>query len=296
MRCAVFPALVGLVVVRGQIIGRQMATSTVTAYAHPMTFWPLAHLAPAATPLTYDDPPTASRVRPNNMPREEDVDASIHGYGSWAPLSPSSSSSSPSSSLSVSTALTSPSLPTATTTCSLIKGSYPTSTLPAFCRPTLFANAPSLLASDPPRSTAVVTMGANSVQDKVSCCAYCAAYYNCYAWRFVPSYVGTPSERLPGGFDPWKHGNCEIAYHVGTNDGDGEGEGEGVTRKGAPDICPNGRLKDVINGTMNAGNDTWMNGLYYNGWNQGACADLGGVVFETGRDPGVGDGSGVCHE
>ncbi|KAK5636851.1 hypothetical protein RRF57_012563 [Xylaria bambusicola] len=284
MRCAVFPALMGFAAVtRGQIINRRIATSTVTAYAHPMTFWPLTHLAPSAAPLTYNDPPTASRVLPSNLERGADVDASTGGYGSWAPLSPSSSIDQ------ISTVPTS--LPTATTTCTVIKGSYPSSTLPAFCRPTLFANAPFLADPQIARSTAVVTMGANSVQDKVSCCAYCAAYYNCYAWRFVPSYVGKPSDRLPGGFDPWRHGNCEIAYHTG-DDLDGE---EGATRKGAADICPNGRLRDVLNGTLNAGNDMWMSGLYYNGWNQGACANLGGIVFEAGRDRGVGDESGVCQ-
>ncbi|KAI0809989.1 hypothetical protein GGR55DRAFT_147965 [Xylaria sp. FL0064] len=296
-----------------------------------MTFWPLAHLAATATPLTYDDPPVPSRVPPSPH-NKEDTNANPGPDCSSAALS------SPVSKLSqTSTLLPSPtSTPVSTTTtlCTVIEGSYPTSTLPAFCRPTLYANAPSLFSPSPsaahPVSTAVVTMSANSVPDKVSCCAACATYYNCFAWRFVPSYVGTPSERLPGGFDPWRHGNCEIVYHTGVDDintntninagnedeegggdGDGDGDGDGkggVMVKGAPQVCPNGRLRRVLNGTAtgdtgstgdsgggSVGGDKWIAGLYFNGWNEGACAaDLGSVVFLEGVDPGVGDGSQLC--
>ena len=119
--------------------------------------------------------------------------------------------------------------------------------------------------------------------------------------------MGTPSGQLPGGFDPWRHGNCEIAYYAGngtsggtgSEGGDeegGDGDDAGVTREGAADICPNGRLKGVLDssGNVEGGSDAWFNGLYYNGWNQGACADLGSVIYAAGRDLGVGDGSRVC--
>ncbi|KAI1271611.1 hypothetical protein F5Y07DRAFT_340042 [Xylaria sp. FL0933] len=354
MRCAVFLSLVGLATAfPGQVVERQLETSTVTAAAHPMTFWPLAHLAATETPLTYDDPPVPSRVPPSPHAKDSiaqaDANANPCSSASLSPPVPKINSTSTSTLLP--TPPTPPtSLPSSSSTtklCTVIKGSYPTSTLPAFCRPTLYANAPSLFSYSPspspspsaahPVSTAVVTMSANSVPDKVSCCAACATYYNCFAWRFVPSYVGTPSERLPGGFDPWRHGNCEIVYHTGVDDinmdmsmemeidagsengeGDEEGDGDGkggvtVTMKGAPQICPNGRLRRVLNGTItgntgssgsnsgdsgsggSVGVDKWFAGLYFNGWNEGACAaDLGSVVFLEGVDPGVGDGSQLC--
>ncbi|KAI1349166.1 hypothetical protein F5Y01DRAFT_290132 [Xylaria sp. FL0043] len=343
MRCAVFLSLVGLATaLPGQVVERQLETSTVTAAAHPMTFWPLAHLAATETPLTYDDPPVPSRVPPSLHAKDTIAQANANPCSSASLSSPSPKINS----TSTSTLLPSPTTPstsppsssTTTKLCTVIKGSYPISTLPAFCRPTLYANAPSLFSPSPsaahPVSTAVVTMSANSVPDKVSCCAACATYYNCFAWRFVPSYVGAPSERLPGGFDPWRHGNCEIVYHTGVDDinmdmnmsinintgdenGEGEGEGDGkggvaVTMKGAPQICPNGRLRRVLNGTttrdtgatgdsgsnvgsIGVGGDKWFAGLYFNGWNEGACAaGLGSVIFLEGVDPGVGDGSQLC--
>ncbi|KAI0905741.1 hypothetical protein F4823DRAFT_118102 [Ustulina deusta] len=285
MRCAVFSALTALIglamALPGQVIERQLATSTVTAAAHPMTFWPLAHLAPTATPLSYAEPPVASRV-PTGLNNEADANPD-----------PDCSSAvvSPLPSINQTSAVT-PSPTTSTTICTVIEGQYPVSTLPAFCHPTLFANAPALASPTGTQvalSTAVVTMSANSVPDKVSCCAECATYYNCFAWRFVPAYIGSPSDRLPGGFDPWRHGNCEIAYHTGDKDGGG------VTRKGAPSVCPNGRLRHVLNGTGNPGNESWSDGLFYNGWNDGACADLGAVIFLPATDPGTGDESELCR-
>lgn len=115
-------------------------------------------------------------------------------------------------------------------------------------------------------------------------------YYNCFAWRFVPSYVGTPTDRLPGGFDPWRHGGCEIAYHTGNREG-GEG-GQGVM----PSVCPNGLIKGNGTETENGnGADPWFDGLYYNGWNEGACGDLGTVLFLGGGDAGIGDESLLCR-
>ncbi|KAI0423703.1 hypothetical protein F5Y09DRAFT_326694 [Xylaria sp. FL1042] len=293
-----------------------------------MTFWPLAHLAATDTPLTYGDPPVASRVPSNQRSKEPtmtiaEADANPDSDYSSAVLSLPTLQLNATSTFAPSPttpSTTPPSSSPTTTICTVIKGQYPTSTLPAFCRPTLYANVPALASpsrtQSGPVSTAIVTMSANSVPDKVSCCAECATYYNCFAWRFVPSYIGTPSERLPGGFDPWRHGNCEIAYHTGVDtdtdtnpgnedeDGDGGANGGGVTRKGAPHVCPNGRLRRVLNETTavtgsgsssGIGGDKWFGGLYFNGWNEGACAaDLGSVVFLEGIDPGVGDGSQLC--
>ncbi|KAI1420093.1 hypothetical protein F5Y12DRAFT_163341 [Xylaria sp. FL1777] len=296
MRRAVFSALVGLATaLPGQVVEQQLETSTVTVAAHPLTFWPLAHLAPTATPLSYGEPPIPSRVPPDllntantGVNSQANANADPH-YSSGVPSPPPRVNQTSAAVLSPTT--TTAAAAASTTICTVIQGQYPVSTLPAFCRPTLFANAPALASPTDTQvalSTAVVTMAANSVPDKVSCCAECATYYNCFAWRFVPSFVGSPSDRLPGGFDPWRHGNCEIAYHTGDEDGGR------VTRKGAPRLCPNGRLRHMLNGTGNLGRDDWINGLFYNGWNEGACAGLGGVIFLPGSDPGVGDGSELC--
>ncbi|GAP84421.2 hypothetical protein SAMD00023353_0702450 [Rosellinia necatrix] len=315
-------ALVSIVAaIPGQVIKRQLVTSTVTADAHPMTFWPLSPLAATATPLSYGSPPTASRV-PTGPRSVEAANALADCTSSTitttttttTPTAPTSTGAPPSST--TTTTNTTTGAIASTTICTKIRGQYPASTLPAFCRPALFANAASLGSpggAAAPRPTAVVTMGANSVPDKVSCCAGCAAYYNCFAWRFVPSYVGTPSPRLPAGFDPWRHGNCEIAYYTGgytnnntitnttttingTGDGGGGGGGGGGGEGGVlPSICPNGRLRGVLaGGSLNAGHDPGLDGLYYNGWNEGACGDLGHVLFLGGKDSGIGDGSSLC--
>ncbi|KAI1174857.1 hypothetical protein F4777DRAFT_579595 [Nemania sp. FL0916] len=254
----------------GREVGRQVAISTITADAHPMTFWPLIPLAATATPLSYASPPSASRV-PTSLQRENHI-PHPHAH---VTSSPSVHSQAPST----------PATPSVSM-CTEIRGQNPVSTLPAFCRPTLFANAPALVSAAVP--TATVTIGANSVPDKVNCCAECAAYYNCFAWRFVPSYVGTPSDRQPAGFDPWRHGSCELAYHTGN------GTEQGVCRNGAPSVCPNGQLEGPVDGTTNPGRDAWFEGLYYNGWNAGGCADLGGVLFEDGTDPGTGSQDLLC--
>jgi hypothetical protein len=254
----------------------QMSYSTVTAAAHPMTFWPLATLDPTATPIIYTLPLTASKVPPGPYHSEVDAAAVPSAYVTQAIAAPSINASA------------SDSIPV----CTLIKGSYPESTLPAFCRPTLFVNAPALASPTGTQvalATAAVTMSANSVPDKVNCCAECANYYNCYAWRFVPSYEGHPSERLPGGFDPFRHGNCEIAYYTGNTTSDG------VTIEDAPSVCPNGRLQYMLNGTNNIkGQDSWIAGLYYNGWNDGACGNEGKIIFQRGRDKGYSDKS-ICE-
>ncbi|KAI1736113.1 hypothetical protein F4680DRAFT_272864 [Xylaria scruposa] len=271
MRHSIFPAFVGLVTaLPSQVVERQISISTVTAAAHPMTFWPLSPLAATATPISYGSPPTPSRVPPQRNEEEEVILNADCTSTLLPPPPPPPLRSSPAS----------------TSLCTIIKGSYPTSTLPSFCRPTLFANAPDRPS---PSAAAVVTIGANSVPDKISCCAECASYYNCFAWRFVPAYVEeTPTTRLPGGFDPWRHGGCEIAYHTG--DREEEEGGEDV-----PSICPNG-LVTGRNGTDGGMADApWFDGLYYNGWNEGACSPLGSLLFLGGGDLGIGDESSLCH-
>ncbi|KAI0466279.1 hypothetical protein F4859DRAFT_332296 [Xylaria cf. heliscus] len=264
MRYTIFPAIVGLATaLPGHIVEKEIPISTVTAAAHPMTFWPLGLLAATATPLSYASPPKPSRVPP---PWNEEI---IPDPDCTSTLPPARSSA------------------VSTSVCTVIKGSYQTSTLPSFCRPTLFANAPE--RASPSSGSAVVTIGANSVPDKVSCCAECAAYYNCFAWRFIPSYLETPTDRLPGGFDPWRHGNCEIAYHTGEREGE---KGEGAL---VPSVCPNGLIRGNETGKGGRG-DPWFNGLYYNGWNEGACGGgLGSVLFLGGGDLGIGDESLLCH-
>jgi hypothetical protein len=172
-----------------------------------------------------------------------------------------------------------------------VHGSYPRSTLPAFCHPSGFVNAPALASPTGAQAalpTAVVTLGANSVHDKVTCCAECANYYNCFAWRFVPSYNQTPSPRLPGGFDPWVRGNCEVAYYTGNTTEDA------VTTDGAASLCPNGRLQGMLDGTSNVGRDPFSNGLYYNGWNDGACGDPGYNIFKSSSESGSPGGNALC--
>ncbi|KAI0188119.1 hypothetical protein EV127DRAFT_133585 [Xylaria flabelliformis] len=276
MRYSIFPAFVGLAAaLPGQVVEKQISISTVTAAAHPMTFWPLSPLDTTATPLSYGSPPTPSRVPPPQLNEEVILNADC-----TSTLSPPLRSS--------------PAPTTTTSICTIIKGSYPTSTLPSFCRPTLFANAPNRPSPSPAAAAAVVTIGANSVPDKISCCAECAAYYNCFAWRFVPAYVEqTPTPMLPGGFDPWRHGGCEIAYHTGDRE---EEDGEDV-----PSLCPNGLVTgwngtDGGMGERGKADAPWFDGLYYNGWNEGACSSLGDVVFLGGGDLGIGDESSLCHD
>ncbi|KAI1327094.1 hypothetical protein F5Y16DRAFT_372620 [Xylariaceae sp. FL0255] len=243
--------------------------STITIGAHPITYTPLPMLGTDQTPLTYGSPPTASKVPPG--------DARV-GIVRITASGTSSTTASPSSSLTSSGSIGS--------VCTKVQGSYPASTLPGFCRPSNFVNAPALATPTGNQGalpTAVVTMGAESVVDKVTCCGHCAEYYNCYAWRFVPVYVGDPTVVEPGGFEPWKYGNCEIAYYTGSN------STEGVTTDCTASVCPNGRLLNQLNGTNNPQQNTWTDGLYYNGWNEGACGSTGDVIFEAGSDEGYGE-------
>ncbi|KAI0390772.1 hypothetical protein F5Y17DRAFT_41101 [Xylariaceae sp. FL0594] len=297
MRLAFLPTSLALLGCAAALPGTAMkpsiSTSTVMAAAHPITFWPLVTLGPDAKPITYTLPLTASRAPAG--PYRSGVEAAVantgdpsthsaypSAYGAQETVTPSASASSSSAS-------------GLTKVCTSITGAYPMSTIPAFCRPTMFSNAPALASPTDPAvalATAVVTMSANSVPDKLNCCAECANYYNCYAWRFVPSYTGHPSERLPGGFDPFRHGNCEIAYYTGTN---ATSERSVTTTEDTPSVCPNGRIvQHMLSGSNNAREqDPWTAGMYYNGWNDGACGHGGAIVFRKGRDKGYG-GKSLC--
>ncbi|KAI1259228.1 hypothetical protein F5Y18DRAFT_410742 [Xylariaceae sp. FL1019] len=281
---AYFGALVAAI--PGPAVRPQNATLTsrVATGAHPLTLVPLSTLAATATPLIYGVPPSPSKLpgRPFSA-KDNKVDTCTE-------LIDASITSSPVTSTVPAAAI-----------CTTITGDYPRSTVPGFCRPSMFANAPKLrpikatdanaaAAKPTPVYTAKVTMGANSVPDKIQCCSYCADYFNCYAWKFVPSHMDDePTDRLPGGFDPFRSGNCVIAYYVGN------GTRDDNTFDNASDRCPNGRLLDVLVGSNNRVQGTWNDGMYFNGWNQGACGDAGGAVFAAGEDIGF-DWDSLCHQ
>ena len=265
--------------------------ATVTDYAHPLKLVALGTLAPSQTPLSYPSPPT-----PIPVPESPGAAAAAIAHPAPPPAQGEGEAQPPADEDAA-----------ATKTCRSIAGSSPTATVPAFCHPSLHVNAPRLAASprgsddpdSPPLPTGTVHVG--TAADKIACCAECARLFNCVAWRFVPVYVGDPTDRLPGGFDPWGRGSCDVVYHVGTPDPDGGGDD-------TPDLCPNGRVGDLLEGSTNppppppppadGGNATharsWMN-VYYNGWNQGSC---GAPVnaFEEGTDDGMGDEDTLCPE
>jgi hypothetical protein len=149
----------------------------------------------------------------------------------------------------------------------------------------MFENAPALATPtgvQGPLTTALVNITGNTVPDKINCCAKCANYYNCIAWRFIPVYVDEPTDRLPGGFDPWGRGSCEIAYYTGNTTSQ-----EGVTYDDGASVCPNGRVETVLNGTNNAHRgEPHLEGLYYNGWNNGACGGDAHYYFIGGSETG----------
>ncbi len=253
--------------------------ATVTNYAHPLLLNGMSTLAPSQTPLSYASPPS-----PIPVPVAPPHRAVVNGSTTTPPPAPPP----PSSSQGQAT------LPVeATSTCTSITGSSPTATIPSFCNPSLHANAADLLprARDDGLATANVTIA--TAANKIGCCVECARLFNCVAWRFVPVYVGEPSDRLPGGFDPWGRGSCDVIYYTGDIDPD-----KGVTADGAADICPNGRvgqlLANVSANVPGPGGKTrrWAN-VYYNGWNQGGCgAPVDG--FQAGLDDGRGDPDTLC--
>lgn len=248
--------------------------ATVTGYAHPLKLTPLETLAASQTALSYATPPSAIPVP--EAPPAAAVLAVAAGEGE---------DSTPSAVQQEEEA--------ATSVCTSITGSSPTATLPSFCEPSLHVNAPEFLT---PRneSLALANVTIGTAADKIACCVECVRLFNCVAWRFNPVYVGEPTERLPGGFDPWGRGSCDVVYYTGGIDPE-----NGVTEDGAADLCPNGKVGEVLEGSANVpgpdGNSTdrWTN-VYYNGWNQGSCGAPVNV-FESGTNAGKGDPDTLCE-
>ncbi|KAI1089403.1 hypothetical protein F5B19DRAFT_495423 [Rostrohypoxylon terebratum] len=255
------------------------AISTVTGYAHPLTLTALTTLGADQTPLSYASPPTAITV-----PTRSAVKAAV---ATGVPAN-AEASSSPSPA---------PTSGSATSVCTSIAGSYPTATIPNFCNPSAQVNAASLAPARTDLPTATVTVG--GVSNKLDCCVQCADIFNCVAWRFVPVYTQQPNAHLPGGFDPWGRGDCEAVYHTGnpTNE-----TSIGVVKATKDDetanLCPNGKIGEILaggrsNGTTNGTSaGSWMN-LYYNGWNEGPCAEPV-APFKSGHDAGRGDADDLC--
>ncbi|KAI0882361.1 uncharacterized protein GGS22DRAFT_50811 [Annulohypoxylon maeteangense] len=257
------------------------AVSTVTGYAHPLTLTPLTTLGAYQTPLSYASPPTAITV-----PTRPAAGEAAAATGVQAEAEDSSSSSSPASTSSSAGAV-----------CTSIAGAYPTATVPNFCNPSAQLNAAGFAPARTDLPTATVTVGA--VSNKLDCCVQCAGIFNCVAWRFVPVYTQTPNAHLPGGFDPWGRGDCEAVYHTGDPSNEtSSGVIETAKENETASLCPNGKVGEMLVG--GAGNATtngtdagsWMN-LYYNGWNEGPCAEPV-APFESGRDAGRGDADDLC--
>ncbi|OTA89088.1 hypothetical protein M434DRAFT_34575 [Hypoxylon sp. CO27-5] len=251
------------------------SVSTVTGYAHPLTLTALTTLGAHQTPLSYASPPTAITVPTHfNPPRALAVEAtSIQAEANQGSAATGT-----------------------TAVCTSIAGAYPTATIPNFCNPSVQINAASFLPARSDLPTATVTVGA--VSNKLDCCVQCAGIFNCVAWRFVPVYTQQPNAHLPGGFDPWGRGDCEAVYHVGNPD-DEAASGITPTTNGdeTANLCPNGKVGEML--TINENNTTngnatgsWMN-LYYNGWNEGPCAEPV-APFGSGKDAGKGDAENLC--
>ncbi|RYP13260.1 hypothetical protein DL767_010832 [Monosporascus sp. MG133] len=242
------------------------AVATVTVYAHPLKLVHLETFAPTQTPLSYASPPTAIPVPERPL----------------RPLAGQEVTSSPSSTI--------PAAPEVqgTSTCTSIVGSSPTATIPAFCNPSLHVNAPSLLSRNLPMANVSIA----TTPDKIRCYVECAGIFNCIAWRFLPVFSFPPTDALPGGFEPWGRGSCELVYHTGGPDPEA-----GVSADGAAAICPNGKVGEALEGSENVpGPDgetrRWSN-VFYNGWNHGSCgAPLD--LFESRTDSGRGDLDTLC--
>ncbi|KAI1803014.1 hypothetical protein F4811DRAFT_362914 [Daldinia bambusicola] len=293
--------LAGPVDVRQDVAARAADVSTITGYAHPLTLTALHTLLPDQSPLSYASPPTAIPVPTRLLPPEGDKAAQATGINQVQTAGSSGSESEPAGSETAA--------PSATSVCTSIHGSYPTATIPNFCNPSAQVNAASFVAGRTDIPTATVTVGA--VSNKLDCCVQCAGIFNCVAWRFVPVYTQAPNAHLPGGFDPWGRGDCEAVYHTGNPDD----EASTAHDETAANLCPNGKVGELLAGNEGSGgggskgteNDggiasstngtattggSWTN-LYYNGWNEGPCAEPV-APFESGKDAGRGDAASLC--
>ncbi|KAI8961166.1 hypothetical protein F5Y11DRAFT_241601 [Daldinia sp. FL1419] len=252
---------------------RAAAVSTVTGYAHPLTLTALTSLRPDQMPLSYASPPTAIPVPTRLLPPgqaavETGIQAEVADVSEPEPAAQTDA-------------------PSATSVCTSIGGSYPTATIPNFCNPSAQVNAPSLITSRTDIPTATVSVGA--VSNKLDCCVQCAGIFNCVAWSFVPVYTQAPNAHLPGGFDPWGRGDCEVVYHTGNPDD----EAGTAHDNSAANLCPNGKVGELlaISGSATT-NGSWTN-LYHNGWNEGPCAEPV-APFDSGKDAGRGDAANLC--
>ncbi|KAI0020129.1 hypothetical protein F4780DRAFT_391257 [Xylariomycetidae sp. FL0641] len=225
------------------------ATSTVTGYAHPLSFSPLQTRAATASPVTVT---TAVTINANK--------------GAVKVADATYPTSFPSNTVGAAAA---------GAVCTSIGGNYPTTTVPAFCQPARMTNAPSLASSGAAANLATKTISA--VSNKLDCCSACAGIANCVAWSFVPVFTQPPTPQLPGGFDPWGRGDCAAVYYYG----------DAATTEGAASICPNGRVEGLLKGSNNENVEAWDN-IYQDGWNQGACGEPQGA-FEAGESKGFGD-------
>ncbi|KAI1371840.1 hypothetical protein F4677DRAFT_283018 [Hypoxylon crocopeplum] len=265
------------------------AMSTVTGYAHPLTLLALTTLGSTQTPLSYASPPTAITVptlrQPPNLAEATSVPAeteavpvaTANGHGKVYAVTA-----------------------TAISVCTSIGGVYPTATVPNFCNPSAQVNAAGFLPARGALPTATVSVG--GVSNKLDCCVQCAGVFNCVAWRFVPVHTQAPNAHLPGGFDPWGRGDCEAVYHTGNPD---EEQAAGIISvadgEGTANLCPNGKVGEILSGSSGEDSDSGVNGtkpgswsnLYYNGWNEGPCAEPV-APFESGKDAGRGDADSLC--
>ncbi|KAK8133102.1 hypothetical protein PG999_001275 [Apiospora kogelbergensis] len=300
------------------------AAGTVSVAAHPMKLYSMEAWQTNATPLTYGSPPTASPVpgSPGCFGHTGDTPCAVSGAVSGqkpslptpssmlhnvlaeqdhssaaAPLpsfvdstNPPASVSSACSCLLSSSSSVKPAAAAATPPCTTVTGSYPATTVPAFCNPALHTNAPSLVN---PGNMPVATATISAVSNKMDCCTSCAGIFNCVAWQFMPVWTGKPSEKLPGGFDPWGRGDCQVVYHTGQPD-----DAKNITTSDALAVCPNGKVHEMLSGSNNppAAQDNstqqWNN-VYFNGWNQGSCG-MPLNAGESGDSPGMGDKSSLC--
>lgn len=254
------------------------AVSTITGYAHPLTLTALTTLGAAQTPLSYGDTPSPSYVPTRTLPPAAEATEAkvVAAQDDDAP-------------------------PTSVSVCTSIAGVYATATIPNFCNPSALANAPDFATDTASMPAATVSIG--GVSNKLDCCVQCADIFNCVAWKFVPVYTQKPNAHLPGGFDPWGRGDCVAMYHTGAPQTASPAGGNilAVTSEETANLCPNGKIGEILAGSENAGGaqnssaeavSSWSN-LYYNGWNEGPCAEPV-APFETGTDSGRGDQESQC--
>ncbi|KAK8103597.1 uncharacterized protein PG998_010630 [Apiospora kogelbergensis] len=276
------------------------AAGTVSVAAHPMKLYSMEAWQTNATPLTYGSPPTASPVpgSPGCFGHTGDTPCAVSGAVSGQkPSLPT-----PSSMLHNVLAEQDPSSAAAPLP-SFVDSTNPPASVSSACSCLLSSSSsvkPAAAAATPPCTTVTgsyprhhATATISAVSNKMDCCTSCAGIFNCVAWQFMPVWTGKPSEKLPGGFDPWGRGDCQVVYHTGQPD-----DAKNITTSDALAVCPNGKVHEMLSGSNNppAAQDNstqqWNN-VYFNGWNQGSCG-MPLNAGESGDSPGMGDKSSLC--